>query len=68
MVEAFIKTFERDYVVLHRLVHAQVDLEQLPEWVKEYNENHPHCGMKMITPKEYRQSLASLVECLVSWG
>jgi transposase InsO family protein len=57
MAEAFIKTFKRDYVALHRLDHSQVVLEQLPEWFKDYNENHPHRGLKMMSPREYRQSL-----------
>lgn len=68
MAEAFIKTFKRDYVALHRLDHPQVVLEQLPEWFKDYNENHPHKGLKMMSPKEYRQSLTNLTECPVSWG
>ena len=68
MAEAFIKTFKRDYVALHRLDHAQVVLEQLPEWFRDYNENHPHRGLKMMSPKEYRQSLTPLTECPVSWG
>jgi transposase InsO family protein len=68
MAEAFIKTFKRDYVALHRLDHPQVVLEQLPEWFKDYNENHPHRGLKMMSPKEYRQSLTSLAECPVLWG
>ena len=41
MDEAFIKTFKRDYVALHRL-SCQAVLGQLPEWFRDYNENHPH--------------------------
>jgi putative transposase len=62
MAEAFIKTFKRDYVALHCLDHPQVVLERLPEWFKDYNENHPHRGLKMMSPREYRQSLTHLKE------
>ncbi|MCX8012169.1 MAG: IS3 family transposase [Desulfobacterota bacterium] len=68
MAEAFIKTFKRDDVALHRLDHPQVVLKQLPEWLRDYNENHPHRGLKMMSPREYRQSLTHLTECPVSWG
>jgi putative transposase len=68
MAEAFIKTFKRDYVGLHRLESAQVVMEQLPRWFEDYNENHPHQGLKMMSPREYRQSLRNIVECPVSWG
>jgi len=34
VAQAFIKTFKRDYVALHRSGHPRVILEQLPEWFK----------------------------------
>lgn len=68
MAEAFIKTFKRDYVSLHRLDSAQGVMEQLPGWFEDYNENHPHKGLKMMSPREYRQSITHLTECPVSWG
>jgi len=68
MAEAFIKTFKRDYVCLHRLDSAQMVMEQLPRWFEDYNENHPHKGLKMMSPREYRKSLTNLVQCPVSWG
>lgn len=58
MAEAFIKTFKRDYVHLSRLENARVVMEQLPSWFEDYNENHPHKGLGMRSPREYRQSLA----------
>jgi putative transposase len=57
MAEAFVKTFKRDYVHLNRLEDARVVMEQLPTWFEDYNENHPHKGLKMRSPREYRQSL-----------
>jgi putative transposase len=57
MAEAFVKTFKRDYVYLHRLDNARVVLEQLPGWFTDYNEVHPHKGLKMRSPREYRKCL-----------
>ena len=52
MAEAFVKTFKRDYVHLNRLEDARVVMEQLPTWFEDYNENHPHQGLKMRSPRE----------------
>ena len=68
MSEAFVKTFKRDYVYLNRLDNAEVVLAQLPGWIEDYNENAPHKGLKMKSPREYRQSLAALAECPIKWG
>ena len=59
MAEGFVKTFKRDYVHVNRLDNARVVLEQLPGWFEDYNENAPHKGLKMKSPREYRQSLAA---------
>lgn len=63
MAEGFVKTFKRDYVHVNRLDNARVVLEQLPEWIEDYNENAPHKGLKMMSPREYRKSLAASAEC-----
>jgi putative transposase len=55
MAEAFIKTFKRDYVRMHELSDAMRVLEQLPSWFEDYNENHPHKGLKMMSPREYKK-------------
>jgi putative transposase len=55
MAEAFVKTFKRDYVHLNRLETAATVLEQLPTWFEDYNEVHPHRGLKMLSPREYRK-------------
>jgi putative transposase len=68
MAESFVKTFKRDYVWVHRLDNAQVVMEQLPGWFRDYNENHPHSSLKMMSPREYVQSLTNLQECPVLWG
>ena len=55
MAEAFVKTFKRDYVYFGDLSSAQRVLEQLPKWFEDYNESHPHSGLKMLSPREYRR-------------
>jgi len=54
MTEAFVKTFKRDYVDVNRLDNANVVMAQLSSWFEDHNENVPHNGLKMKSPREYR--------------
>jgi transposase InsO family protein len=63
MAEGFVKTFKRDYVHVSRLENARMVLEQLSGWFEDYNEVHPHKGLRMRSPREYRKSLMALTEC-----
>ena len=54
--EAFVKTFKRDYVYLHRLDNPKMVFEQLPGWFNDYNENAPHKGLRMKSPREFRRT------------
>lgn len=65
MAESFVKTFKRDYVLMHELNDARTVIEQLPSWFEDYNEYHPHKGLKMRSPREYRRSMAKLEGCPV---
>lgn len=56
MAEAFVKTFKRDFVYLGDVANADVVLRQLHGWFDEYNENHPHKGLKMLSPREFRRA------------
>jgi len=56
MAEAFVKTFKRDYAYLADLPNVQAVLAQLNGWFEDYNEHHPHKGLKMLSPKEFRRS------------
>lgn len=56
MAEAFVKLFKRDYVNVNDLWTAESVLRQLPGWFADYNENHPHSSLKMMSPIEYRQA------------
>lgn len=57
MAEAFVKTFKRDYVYLGDLSDADAVRAQLPGWFNDYNENAPHKGLGMKTPREYRREI-----------
>uniref|UniRef100_A4X028 Integrase, catalytic region n=1 Tax=Cereibacter sphaeroides (strain ATCC 17025 / ATH 2.4.3) TaxID=349102 RepID=A4X028_CERS5 len=51
--EAFVKTLKRDYVQVTPLPHAQTALGLIGAWIEDYNENHPHSGLKMRSPREF---------------
>jgi len=55
MAEAFVKTFKRDYVRMHELPYAVTVMKQLPHWFEDYNEYHPHKGLQMMSPREYKK-------------
>ncbi len=55
VAEAFVKTFKRDYVYLARLPNADAVLSQLEAWFEDYNEAHPHRGLGMKSPREFRR-------------
>jgi putative transposase len=59
MAESFVKTFKRDYVSTHVSPDARTVMELLPSWFEDYNENHPHKGLKMRSPREYRRQALS---------
>lgn len=56
MAEAFVKTFKRDYVYINPLPNAEKVLKLIAEWFEDYNENHPHSGLKMRSPREFRSA------------
>lgn len=53
MAEAFVKTFKRDYVYVHDRPDAKTVLSQLAAWFEDYNEMHPHKGLRMLSPREF---------------
>lgn len=53
MSEAFVKTLKRDYVQVTPLPDAQTVLGLIGGWIEDYNENHPHSGLKMRSPREF---------------
>ena len=65
MAESFIKTFKRDYIQMNDIQDAQTVMEKLPHWFEDYNEYHPHKGLKMKSPREHRRELSKLEGCPV---
>jgi putative transposase len=51
--EAFVNTLKRDYVHVSPLPDAETVLGLIAGWIEDYNENHPHSGLKMRSPREF---------------
>ena len=56
--ESFVKTFKRDYVRVNPLPDAVTALRQIAGWITDYNEIHPHSGLKMRSPREFVRAQA----------
>ena len=63
--EAFVKTLKRDYARIHPRPDALTVLDQLPGWIEDYNENHPHSGLRMRSPREFIRSQSQPAPCPV---
>ena len=48
--EAFVKTLKRDYARLKPRPDALTVLQRIPAWIGDYNECHPHHGLRMRSP------------------
>jgi transposase InsO family protein len=59
MAESFVKTFKRDYVYVNELHDAASVMRHLTSWFEDYNEVHPHKGLRMQSPREYRRATAN---------
>lgn len=55
MSEAFVNTLKRDYVYTSDCFDADAVLKMLPGWIEDYNNNAPHSGLGMQSPREYRK-------------
>ncbi len=53
MSEAYVKTFKRDYVRGNPLPDAETVLSLIGHWIEDYNQNHPHSGLKWKSPREF---------------
>ena len=65
MAEAFVKTFKRDYVYVHDRPDAKTVMSQLDQWFEDYNEYHPHKGLKMKSPRQFIRSQLLTASCPV---
>ena len=59
IAEAFVKTFKRDYTRLSILPDAATIIMLLPAWFEDYNDVHPHSGLKFLSPREFLRLSAS---------
>jgi len=53
--EAFVRTLRRDYARFSILPDAGTVLALLARWVADYNEVHPHSGLRFLSPREFRR-------------
>lgn len=56
MSDAFVRTLKRDYIHVRPLPDVSIILSQIAWWFEDYNENHPHSGLRMRSPREYIRS------------
>lgn len=54
--EAFAHTLKRDYVQVTPLPDAASTLALIGAWFTDYNDHHPHSGLKMRSPREFIQA------------
>jgi putative transposase len=65
LAEALVRTLKRDYVRLNPLPDAVTVLGQLHRWFADYNDNHPHSGLGMRSPREFIQAHSPTAKCPV---
>jgi putative transposase len=53
IAEAFVKTVKRDCARLSIFPDAETVFALLPVWFEDYNELHPHSGLKFLSPREF---------------
>ena len=53
MAESFVKTFKRDNARINPLPDADTVLMALHRWFEDYNENHPHSGLRWKSPRDF---------------
>jgi putative transposase len=58
IAEAFVKTLKRDYARVTVLPDAVTTLALVPAWIADYNTSHPHSGLRMLSPQEFRAHCA----------
>jgi hypothetical protein len=49
-------TFKQNYVGVDPLRNAMIVPEQVGDWFKDYNENHPYLGLKIRWLSEFRSA------------
>ncbi|MEM9049592.1 MAG: integrase core domain-containing protein, partial [Pseudomonadota bacterium] len=49
-------TLKGDYVHVRPLPDARTALDQIDGWFEDYNDNHPHSGLRMRSPRAVRRA------------
>jgi len=57
MSESFVKRFKYDYIYVNELWDSAEVLKNIPMWLEDYNENHPHRGLGMKSPREFLRTV-----------
>ncbi len=65
LAEALVRTLKRDYVRVNSLPDAVTVLRQLHRWFADYNDNHPHSGLGMRSPREFIRAHSPTATCPV---
>jgi transposase InsO family protein len=65
LAEALVRTLKRDYVRINPLPDAVTVLQQLHRWFADYNDNHPHSGLGMRSPREFIRAHSPTATCPV---
>ena len=58
VAEAFVRTLKRDYARVTLLPDARTILGLVSAWIEDYNASHPHSGLRMLSPREFRARCA----------
>jgi putative transposase len=58
IAEAFVKTLKRDYARVTLLPDARTSLGLVAAWIEACNTSHPHSGLRMLSPREFRARCA----------
>ena len=63
--DAFVKTLKRDYARVQPRPDADTLLARIGAWITDYNENHPHRGLGMRSPREFIRAQMRPAPCPV---
>ena len=63
--EGVVKTLKRDHARVRPRPDALTGLAQLAGWIEDTNENHPHSGLRMCSPREFIRSQSQPAHCPV---
>jgi len=56
LADYFVARLKRDYLRVGPVPDARTALDQIAGWFDDYNENHPHSGLRMRSPREFRRA------------